>query len=247
MTRRRRRPLRTRRLVALGDSTVEGLEDPGPDGRYVGWADRFAARLALAYPDLVYANLAIRGQTSAEVRRTQLDRALALRPDCALLVAGVNDLLRPRLDRAAEPIAAHPPMWHADRLHASPQGHARIAASLAEAAGLETEDWRAVPPDDAAGRLRMLGRELTWIGGHLAPWAYGRLRGRDDEPEKVCKRPELTPVQANMEILPRGPAEARTLAPIGLEPDIPDETRGGAAPAAGSGLITTSSRGGRTC
>ena len=32
----------TCRLVALGDSTVEGLMDPGPDGAYVGWADRFA-------------------------------------------------------------------------------------------------------------------------------------------------------------------------------------------------------------
>lgn len=91
----------TKRLVALGDSTVEGLEDPGPDGGYRGWADRFAERLAVEHPGLQYANLAVRGQTSAEVRRTQLDRALALEPDLALLVAGVNDLLRPRLDRLA--------------------------------------------------------------------------------------------------------------------------------------------------
>lgn len=87
------------RLVALGDSTVEGLEDPGPDGSYVGWADRFARRLAAERPGLLYANLAVRGQTSHEVRRTQLDRALAMQPDLAILVAGVNDLLRPRLDR----------------------------------------------------------------------------------------------------------------------------------------------------
>ena len=33
------------RLVAIGDSTVEGVEDPGPDGVYIGWADRFAAHL----------------------------------------------------------------------------------------------------------------------------------------------------------------------------------------------------------
>jgi lysophospholipase L1-like esterase len=91
----------TQRLVAVGDSTVEGLEDPGPDGGYVGWADRFAHRLAEQHPGLLYANLAVRGQTAAEVRATQLDRALALRPDVALLVAGVNDLLRPRLDRHA--------------------------------------------------------------------------------------------------------------------------------------------------
>jgi lysophospholipase L1-like esterase len=88
------------RLVALGDSTVEGLMDFGPDDTFVGWADRFAGRLAERDPDLLYANLAVRGQTAQEVRDTQLDRALALRPDVALLVAGVNDLLKPRLARA---------------------------------------------------------------------------------------------------------------------------------------------------
>jgi lysophospholipase L1-like esterase len=91
----------TLRLVALGDSTVEGLEDPGPDGTYVGWADRFAHHLSVEHPGLTYANLAVRGQTAREVRETQLDRALLLRPEMALLVAGVNDLLRPRLDREA--------------------------------------------------------------------------------------------------------------------------------------------------
>jgi lysophospholipase L1-like esterase len=89
------------RLVALGDSTVEGLMDPGPDGAYVGWADRFAQALAERDPGLLYANLGVRGQTTREVLETQLDRALALQPDVALLVAGVNDVLKPRLDRAA--------------------------------------------------------------------------------------------------------------------------------------------------
>jgi lysophospholipase L1-like esterase len=89
------------RYVAIGDSTVEGLEDPGPDGRYVGWADRLARHLRTVHPDLTYANLAVRGQTAREVRTTQLDRALALRPDLAVVVAGVNDVLRPRFDREA--------------------------------------------------------------------------------------------------------------------------------------------------
>ena len=52
----------TFRLVALGDSTVEGLMDPGPDGAYVGWADRFAQLLARQHPDLTYANLGVRGR-----------------------------------------------------------------------------------------------------------------------------------------------------------------------------------------
>src|SRR5450631_646179 len=89
------------RLVAIGDSTVEGLEDPGPGGIYIGWADRFARHLNAMHPGLLYANLAVRGQTAHEVRETQLRPALALAPDFAVVVAGVNDILRPRLDRDA--------------------------------------------------------------------------------------------------------------------------------------------------
>jgi lysophospholipase L1-like esterase len=89
------------RLVAIGDSTVEGLEDPGPDGVYIGWADRFAAHLNVIHPGLLYANLAVRGHTSREVRQRQLRPALALVPDFAVVVAGVNDILRPKLDREA--------------------------------------------------------------------------------------------------------------------------------------------------
>lgn len=86
------------RLVAIGDSTVEGVEDPGPDGAYIGWADRFAGHLDAIHPGLLYANLAVRGQTAREVRETQLRPALALAPDLAVVVAGVNDVLRPKLD-----------------------------------------------------------------------------------------------------------------------------------------------------
>jgi lysophospholipase L1-like esterase len=89
------------RLVAIGDSTVEGLEDPGPDGVYVGWADRFARHLDVIHPGLLYANLAVRGQTAHEVHETQLRAALALAPDFAVVVAGVNDVLRPKFDRDA--------------------------------------------------------------------------------------------------------------------------------------------------
>ena len=89
------------RFVAIGDSTVEGLEDPGPDGVYVGWADRLARHLAAVHPGLTYANLAVRGERAHEVRATQLGPALALRPDIAVVVAGVNDVLRPRFDADA--------------------------------------------------------------------------------------------------------------------------------------------------
>lgn len=83
------------RYVALGDSTTEGLEDPYPGvGGYRGWADRLAERLATLNPDLTYANLAIRGRKLPQIRAEQLEPALALRPDLASILGGLNDILR---------------------------------------------------------------------------------------------------------------------------------------------------------
>src|SRR5690349_3858698 len=86
------------RYVALGDSTTEGMDDPRPDGTYRGWADRLAERLAQDNPNLLYANLAVRGRRIHQVRAEQLAPALALEPDLATVVAGLNDLLRRRYD-----------------------------------------------------------------------------------------------------------------------------------------------------
>jgi lysophospholipase L1-like esterase len=90
-----------RRFVALGDSTTEGLVDPNPDGSFRGWADRLAERLAEDEPDLRYANLAIRGKLSHQVRTEQLDAAVALEPDLASVLSGLNDMLRKTVDVAA--------------------------------------------------------------------------------------------------------------------------------------------------
>jgi lysophospholipase L1-like esterase len=89
------------RYVALGDSTTEGMDDPRPDGTYRGWADRLAERLAEVNPELLYANLAVRGRRIYQVRDEQLAPALALRPDFATVVAGLNDLLRRHFDARA--------------------------------------------------------------------------------------------------------------------------------------------------
>src|SRR5690606_40104692 len=57
----------TRRSSDL-DSFTEGLDDPYPDsarfpqGRYRGWADRFAEHLARHVREVRYANLAVRGK-----------------------------------------------------------------------------------------------------------------------------------------------------------------------------------------
>jgi lysophospholipase L1-like esterase len=89
------------RFVAIGDSTVEGLDDPDGRGGYRGWADRLAAKLAAEQGSVLYANLAIRGRTTRQIRHEQLDAAVAMRPDLVALVSGTNDLLRPRFDPVA--------------------------------------------------------------------------------------------------------------------------------------------------
>lgn len=87
--------MRFTRYVAIGDSSTEGLEDPGEQGRHRGWADRLALHVAQAQgAALLYANLAIRGRKTREVRDEQLAPALAMRPDLASVFAGTNDIIR---------------------------------------------------------------------------------------------------------------------------------------------------------
>ncbi len=89
------------RYVALGDSSTEGLEDPGADGRHRGWADRLALHVAQAQgAPLLYANLAIRGRKTRQVREEQLAPALAMRPDLATVFAGTNDIIRSKYDES---------------------------------------------------------------------------------------------------------------------------------------------------
>ena len=89
---------RYERYVAIGDSTSEGLDDPDGRGGYRGWANRLAERLAGLQGSVLYANLAVRGRTTRQIRETQLDRAVAMRPDLATVVAGTNDALRRNFD-----------------------------------------------------------------------------------------------------------------------------------------------------
>ncbi|MFJ8132076.1 SGNH/GDSL hydrolase family protein [Streptomyces hydrogenans] len=250
-----------RRYVALGDSQTEGVGDGDDLAGLRGWADRLAEHLARTDPGVRYANLAVRGRLAGAVRAEQLPAALALRPDLATVVAGVNDLLRPgfdadetaghleavfaaltgqgvhvatltfpdvgRITPLARPLVprvhalndrireaarrhgvtvaetAHhevvtdPRMWSADRLHASPLGHARIAEAVADALSLpgSGDGWaRPLPPRTAPTRLRAAAGELAWAGSFLGPWLARRVRGRSSGDGRAAKRPELLPV-----------------------------------------------------
>uniref|UniRef100_A0AAU2JJE9 SGNH/GDSL hydrolase family protein n=1 Tax=Streptomyces sp. NBC_00049 TaxID=2903617 RepID=A0AAU2JJE9_9ACTN len=251
------------RYVALGDSQTEGLGDGDDTVGLRGFADRLAEHAAAASPGLRYANLAVRGRLVGQVRAEQLAPALALRPDLVTVVAGVNDLLRPRFDAAeaaghleemfaaltasgahvatvtfpdmakiapiARPVrsrvidlntriraaaarhgvtvaetglsavATDPRLWTADRLHAAPLGHERIAAALAQAIGLPGSDdsWtHPLPPREAPSGWQTAGAELRWVAGFLGPWLGRRLRGRSSGDGRTAKRPELRPMSA---------------------------------------------------
>lgn len=81
------------RYVALGDSLTEGLGDPVdgfPDG---GWSQMVASGLQAVRPDLEYYNLGQRYLTTKQIRETQLERAIELKPDVVTVLAGGNDML----------------------------------------------------------------------------------------------------------------------------------------------------------
>ncbi|HUR52280.1 MAG TPA: SGNH/GDSL hydrolase family protein [Mycobacteriales bacterium] len=178
------------RLVAIGDSTVEGLEDPRPDGSYRGWADRLAEHLAQRHPDLTYANLAVRGKLAREVRAQQLPVAVGLAPDVAVVAAGVNDLLRPRLDGAAL----------RDDLHAM---HAALRDTGAQVVSFTMPDMARVAPLAVAlrGRIQLLNAIVRDAGerfgstvveldrhpvaSHPALWHDDRLHGNAEGHRRI--------------------------------------------------------------
>ncbi|SEL65168.1 SGNH/GDSL hydrolase family protein [Streptacidiphilus jiangxiensis] len=91
--------------VAIGDSFTEGLNDPGPDGGFAGWADRLARLLAEQRPmtgsghyDLRYANLAVRGRLLDQIAAEQVPQIAQMQPDLVSICAGGNDILRPGSD-----------------------------------------------------------------------------------------------------------------------------------------------------
>ena len=248
------------RFVALGDSQTEGLNDRDERGRLRGWADRFAQVLReTTSPDLSYANLALRGRRARHVLEVQLPAALALEPDLASVVVGMNDLLRhdydleetvdqveqtivalratgcqvismtfpdvaqmipvmgwlrprekvlnarlvevaerhdvPMLDLFSTRLAADPRMWSHDRIHGSSEGHARIAAGMAELLGLPGSDHSWAESDFAGlSPLTIARRDAAWLLGFVGPFLYRQWRGNGPGSTSKPKRPTLRPV-----------------------------------------------------
>src|SRR4051812_32342018 len=77
-------------------------------------------------------------------------------------------------------------LWHEDRLHLSPEGHARVAAAVLETLGVhepkliggEPGWWREpLPPGPAPRRSAELVADVRWVRRHLLPWLGRRVRG----------------------------------------------------------------------
>lgn len=126
-------------FTALGDSITLGLGDPAPAGGWRGWA----VFLAEGLPGGRLHNLAATGAQAADVERTQLPRALQLRPDVASVVVGTNDTLRPGFDPA--------------RIHAA---LAHVIGSLS-AAGAVVLTMRLPDPGKMLGLPGTLARPLA--------------------------------------------------------------------------------------
>jgi lysophospholipase L1-like esterase len=88
------------RFVAIGDSITEGYGmDPVEGVEQLPWAERVARALAAGKPEFEFHNLGRRNLRAAQIKDSQLDRALVLGPDLVSIGAGPNDLIAPELDR----------------------------------------------------------------------------------------------------------------------------------------------------
>lgn len=101
------------------------------------------------------------------------------------------------VDLAKHELAGDKRLWSVDRLHANSQGHARIAAALADAIQLPGSDasW-SIPlePSEPISTIGQWAEHWYWSRRYLLPWLIRRARGRSSSDGVLCKRPELTPV-----------------------------------------------------
>jgi lysophospholipase L1-like esterase len=121
----------------------------------------------------------------------QVARSAANRYGCLLVDLGSAPALQDRR------------LWHEDRLHLAPAGHARVAAAVLERLG-ETDPallggdvgwWRA-PLPARSGRTRGadLRADVRWVRRYFVPWVGRRLRGVSSGDLVVAKQVALVEV-----------------------------------------------------
>ncbi|MBC7977729.1 MAG: SGNH/GDSL hydrolase family protein [Myxococcales bacterium] len=200
---------RYQRYVAIGDSSTEGLEDPDGRGGFRGWADRLAEHLDAAYPGVAYANLAVRGLSAAEIAASQLGPALAMRPDLASVVAGMNDLLRRSFDarvvagQVAAMITALRALGATVVTFTIPDvsGRMRIGRRLSTRTAELNTELRRISSATGARLLDLASYELAY---DPRMWARDRIHGNAAGHERIGA------ALAHLLDLPGAPADALT-------------------------------------
>jgi hypothetical protein len=117
-------------------------------------------------------------------------------------VRAMNDTIREAaastgarlIDFAAYPVGSDPRLWSEDRFHVNAEGHARIAAALAQALGLPGTDdaWQQPMPErNARSRWTRMAESWSWYRHHLLDrlWPGSPVKGQCHP-----KRPRLEAV-----------------------------------------------------
>ncbi|MEU8125200.1 SGNH/GDSL hydrolase family protein [Spirillospora sp. NPDC049024] len=98
------------------------------------------------------------------------------------------------VDTFCHPVCTDPRLWSPDRIHATPLGHARIAAATAHALDLPGTDasWATpLPPLPTPPPWQRAATEARWIATFVGPWILRRLQGRSSGDGRTAKRPHL--------------------------------------------------------
>lgn len=96
----------------------------------------------------------------------------------------------------------NPALWSVDRLHMSSAGHARVAAHVLSALGLQPPQAWWQPPPWPASRSWAAARaaDAAWAARHLLPWVKRRLTGRSSGDNVSAKRPTLTAFEQHLAV-----------------------------------------------
>ncbi|MUN42507.1 SGNH/GDSL hydrolase family protein [Actinomadura litoris] len=176
---------------------VNDLIRPGFDARavtadleamYADFTASGARVVAFTFPDVGKIAPLVRHLRPKLVDFNARIRAAARRHDVVLV------------DTFPHSVTTDPRLWSGDRIHASPLGHARIAAAVAEALALPDADtsWTApLPPLPPVPQWHRARAEATWAATFLGPWVVRRLRGRSSADGRIAKRPRLEPIRTN--------------------------------------------------
>lgn len=98
------------------------------------------------------------------------------------------------IDFAAYSVGSDPRLWSEDRFHVNAEGHARIAAALAQALGLPGTDdaWQQhLPKRDSRSRWTRMAESWSWYRHHLLDRLWP---GSSVEVQFHAKRPRLEAV-----------------------------------------------------